>query len=378
MDNVIINCDWLQYSVMLAEDEPNFICPENFRLEVLQGNNIFRNRIIVWDDKGRKWLTLLWSPYSQRLNKRIMTVQVANELLYGYAINLSFRLLQQIVCCTFNSLGRVDVCADFLMDSYKYEVLKHLNSGHYYVQAKSEGSTWWHKQNEVKDGRAFWQNHMHCQTWGSNKSQIKVKCYYKSREQGMLTENSEPEKPWIVQMWRDAGWDVTNVWRLEFSISKASKARHSNNSIKLEQVSSSEWLTHLFYQLYGGRFVVRQNSGHRQEKKNGDRVIPFLELPAEDSLFRWSVGDNQRPPVSDAVKSLRILMLQTQSMPIICNSQTAECLATAVMSLVESHRLDTYFHNHYGQSVGEWAQSYVEQSGGGIHAVDGHPDKTWN
>lgn len=378
MDEVLINCDWLQYSVILDEDEPEFECPGGFRLEVLQGNNIYRNRIIVWDGQGRKWLTLLWSPYSSRLPKRIMSVQVANELLYGYAINMSFNLLQKIVGCQFNSLGRVDVCADFQMTPEKMEVLKHLNSGHYYVQAKSEGSTWWHKENDTKGQVIFFNNHLHCQTWGSHKSQIKVKCYFKSREQGMLAQNPEPEKPYIVKMWDDAGWDNKNVWRLEFSLSKTSKGMYDNRHIGLAEVSSSEWMTHLFYQLYKSRFIVRQNEGKRTEKKNQDRIIPFLTLPAEDSLFRWSVGDSQRPEMSSAVKALRALMTQTQSEVILCNQDAAEYLATTVVSVVRNNRLETYFHNHYGDSIEGWAQTYVNGCGEGIFDVDGHPDKTWN
>lgn len=377
-DEVIINCDWLQYSVILGEDDPEFECPDGFRLEVLQGNNIFRHRLIVWDGQGRKWLTLLWSPYSSRLNKRLMTVQVANELLYGCAINMSFNVLQKIVCCRFNSLGRVDVCADFQMSEEKMEVLKHLNSGHYYVQAKSEGSIWWHKENDTKGYATYFTNHLHCQTWGSHKSQIKVKCYYKSREQGMLASEPCPEKPYIIKMWEDAGWNVKNVWRLEFSLSKTSKGMYDNKHIGLEEVSSSEWLTHLFYQLYSSRFIVRQNEGKRGSKKNEDKIIPFLALPQEDSLFRWSVGDTQRPEMSDAVKALRALMTQTQSEVILCNQDAAEYLATAIMSVVRNNRLETYFHNHYGDSVEGWAQTYVNGSGEGIFNVDGHPGKTWN
>ena len=164
-DQVIINCDWLQYSVILAEDEPEFVCPDGYRLEILQGNNIFRNRILVWDLTGRKWLTLLWSPYSSRLNSRLMTVQVGNELLYQSAINQSFRLLQEITDCSFNSLGRVDICADFQMDEDKMLCLKHLNSGHFYIQAKSEGSNWWHSNNKVLNGRQFDYKTEHCLTW---------------------------------------------------------------------------------------------------------------------------------------------------------------------------------------------------------------------
>ena len=377
-DKVIINCDWLQYSVILAEDEPEFLCPNGFRLEVMQGNNIFRNRIIVWDLTGRKWLTLLWSPFSSRLNKRLMTVQVANELLYSSAINQSYRILQEIVECKYNSLGRVDVCCDFQMDRDKMLTLRHLNSGHYYIQAKSEGSVWWHNENKFTNGREFNEKSLHCQTWGSHKSQITIKCYYKSREQGMLCDDPQPDKPYIVQMWRDANWDVRNVWRLEFSMTKVSKGRYDNKHIGLEEISSCEWLQHLFYEFYTHRFIVRQNTGRRSGKKNEDPIKTFLNLSQEIKHFTWSVGDHKRPPSSDAVKVLRTMMSSIQNPTIVCNQEVSEHIANAIITHVESQRLDSYFHNHYGQSVRDFMQKYYDQSGQGIFEVDGHPDKTWN
>lgn len=377
-DKVIINCDWLQYSVVLADDEPEFVCPDGYRLEVLQGNNIFRNRILVWDLTGRKWLTLLWSPYSSRLNSRLMTVQVANELLYASAINQSFRLLQEITDCAFNSLGRVDVCADFLMDTAKMQTLKHLNSGHFYIQAKSEGSNWWHSKNKVYNGRQFYDKTEHCLTWGSHKSQITIKCYYKSREQGMLCADPQPEKPYIVKMWQDAGWDVSNVWRLEFSMTKVSKGRYDNKHIGLEEISSCEWLRHLFYEFYNKKFIVRQNTGRRCGKKNEDPIKTFLSLPAEDSHFTWSIGDNKRPPTTEAVKVLRAMMSQIQSPSIVCCRDVSEHLANAIIAHVETQRLDSYFLNHYGKPVMQFMQEFYDNSGQGIYEVDGHPDKTWN
>lgn len=378
MDKVIINCDWLQYSVLLNEAEPEFLCPDGYRLEVLQGNNIFRNRIIVWDLQGRKWLTLLWSPYSSRLNSHLMTVQVGNELLYGSAINMSFSLLQSIVECSFNSMGRVDVCCDWVISANQLETLKHLNSGHYYVQAKSEGSSWWHKKNEANKNGKYYNTQHHCLTWGSPKSQIKIKIYCKSREQDQLSAEPHPDKPYIVQMWKDVGFDTRNVWRLEFSITKSSKARYDNHRIGLEEISSNTWLTHLFYQLYTSRFIVRQNEGKRTDKTNNDKIIQFLNLPEKESLLRWAVGENERPPVPDAVNVLRSLMNQLNSSVVAVDERLSEYLCSAIATIVQDFRLSSYFENHYGQPYGSYLQQFVNQSGPGIYEVDGHPDKTWN
>lgn len=377
MDSVIINCDWLQYSVILEDENPEFICPDGYRIEVLQGNNIFRYRALIFDEQGRKWLTLLWSPFSSLLNKRLMTVQVANQLLYYNAINLSFNLLQQCVDCHFNSCGRVDVCADFQIDDEKLETLRHLNSGHYYVQGKGEGSVWWHSTNESNGEARYQRNQLHCLSWGSKNSDIKVKCYNKSREQGMLAANPEPEKPYIVQLWREAGWDEKSVWRLEFSLSGTGKLRWKNAEIKLQEVSSTAWLTDVFYSLYGSRFVVRENQGKRCGHKNLDALRPLLDLPEVDDIITRSLGTMDNAQASDAVKLLRKLMSQLESPVVTSNVDVCEGLVSAIWKVVEANRLNSYFLNHFGSSADEYLQNVMDNAGTGIYEVDGKPSRTW-
>lgn len=377
MDEVIINCDWLQYSVMLAEEEPEFLCPDGFRIEILQGNNIFRNRALIFDDKGRKWMTLLWSPFSSLLNKRLMTVQVANMLLYYDGISVSFSKLQEIVDCSFNSCGRIDVCADFLIDDEKLQCLRHLNSGHYYVQGKSEGSTWWHQVNECAEYREYKRNQLHCLSWGSKCSDIKVKCYNKSREQGMLDKNPVPEKPYIVDLWRNAGWDVRKVWRLEFSLSGSGKLRWDGEIIDLSKVRSRSWLQSVFYNLYGRRFVVRENQGKREGHKNLDPLRTFLSLPPDGSILSRSLGAMSSAPASAAVVLLRKLMSQLQSPAIMASSDACIGLCNAIATIIDVHHLRSYFSGHFGDDVEPYLQRVVDSSGDGCYEVDGNPSKCW-
>ena len=376
-DNVIINCDWLQYSVMLEEDNPELLCPDGYRIEVLQGNNIFRHRAIVSDEQGRKWLTLLWCPFSSLLNKRLMTIQVANQLLYYSAIQLSFNLLQKIVNCRYNSCGRLDVCADFQIDDEKIQALKHLNSGHYYIQGKSEGSTWWHVNNKTEDNRVYKQSQLHCLSWGSKNSDVKVKCYHKSREQGMLAKDPKPEKPYIIEQWKNAGWDVTKVWRLEFSISGTGRYKWKGESITLEKVKSHEWLTHLYYSLYNSRFVMRENQGKRKGHKNSDREINFLTLPSEDTIIERSLGTMDKAKASESVKLLRKMMSEISSPIVMADTELCQTYCDAVIRLCETHHLRSYFSAHFGDDVITYLQRLVDNSGEGIYEVDGNPNKIW-
>lgn len=376
-DEVIINCDWLQYSVMLSEDNPEFLCPEGYRIELLQGNNIFRYRALVFDGLGRKWLTLLWSPYSSVLNRRIMTVQVANFLLYYAGVNESYRLLKSIVDCHFNSCGRVDVCADFPMTVDKLETLRHLNSGHYYVQGKSEGSAWWHSVKERNDDREWNRNQFHCLSWGSKCSDIKVKCYHKSREINATEINGECEKPYIREQWKLAGWDISNVWRLEFSLSGTGKLQWKNEVIDLQKVSSSDWLRHVFYSLYGSRFVVRVNQGRRAGHKNLDQVRDFLLLPPEGDVLTRSLGVMDGKTCAESVKLLRKLMSQLNSPAVMSNMAICQSLVTSVATVVEQNGLTGYFLSKFGMPYVDYLQDVLDRAGEGLVEVDGDPRKAW-
>lgn len=377
MDDVMIHCDWLQFSVLLEEDYPEIFCPEGFRIEILQGNNIYRNRAIVWDMQGRKWLTLMWSPYSSVLNKRLATCQVANELLYMSAIHVAMRVLYQVVPCKFNSCGRVDICADFQSTKELLEAIKHLNSGHYYVQGKSEGNGWWHERKRKTKDKSFFRMEHHDLNWGSVKSDIKVKLYHKSRELGMLEADSEPEKPWIVSLWKEAGWDVTSIWRLEFSLRGSGQLRWDNKTIGIDEVASIDWLTHIFYQLYTKRFVVRLNSGQRYGHKNEDPIISFLNLPKEENTLRWASSEKTPVVVTEPVKLLRKLMGQLRSPASMVNEVVCEAISNAIYRVVEQNRLEGYFKTKFGEGCYEYLQNVLNEAGRGCYEVDGRPDKTW-
>lgn len=373
--NVIYSVDWLQYSVVTADDEPELYCPDGFRVEVMSGNNIFRYRAIVTDGHGRKWLTLLWSPYSRVLNPRLMTVQVGNELLYSSAINESWRVLQQVVECRFNSMGRLDLCGDFPITDEQLETVKQLNSGHYYVQGKHEGSSWWH--HTTADGSTAYRKQMHCQTWGSPKSEIKVKLYHKSREQGMLCENPQPDKPYIVANWVDAGWDVRRVWRLEFSMSTSGQLQWDRKPITLEQVSSCEWCASVFRGLYGRRFVVRENQGRRTAKHNSDRVVDFLTLTGDVQGLQWCPSGNP-VPVAGEVTLLRRLMADLHTPTVMSSEEMAYSYVSTISTLVERGGLQRYFREHFGGEYADVLGDVLRSSGSQVLEVDPYPNRIFS
>lgn len=366
-----VNCDWLSFSVHLREPEPEIMCPDGLRIELCQGNNVFEHRAMVFDSRGAKYLTLLWKPYSKVLPANLMTCQLANEFLYlpaGQGIKWAFEDLQRIVDCTFNAVGRIDICIDWEANDNRLEFLKHLNSGHYYAQHKSEGSTWWH---EVSNGD-YKHKQLHCLTWGSPKSEIKVKIYHKSREQGLINGDT-PEKPWIVEEWKQNGMDIRNVWRLEFSMQGAGQLRYKGQPIQLTNVQDEFWLLNVLCELYANRFVTRINQGRRNGHKNLDQRVYLFQLPPRAAGLKWADPKGKDYELPNSITLLRSLMRQIDNPVVMTSRPMFEEYAYMIIHLVEAHKLDAYFRRTYQDECRAYFDTMWENIGQGIHQTTPSP-----
>lgn len=368
-----VNLDWLSYSVHLRELEPEILCPAGYRIEICQGNNIFEHRALVFDSRGAKYLTLLWKPYSKVLPSNLMTVQVANEYLYlmsGEGVKWSFRDVQQIVDCTFNAFSRIDICVDWEGSSERDAFLRHLNSGHYYAQHKSEGSNWWHEVE--KDGHK--RKQLHCLTWGSQKSEIKVKVYHKSREQGLIGGN-EPEKPWIVREWKANEMDIRNIWRLEFSLSGAGQLRYKGEPITLDNVASEQWCLDVLCELYHNRFVTRINQGRRQGHHNNDTRVFLFPFPTRSAGLAWADPKGRDYELPASITLLRSMMRQLDNPAVMASKVTFEEYATTILHIIQNHKLDGYFIRTYENYPDEYFNNLSLNIGGGLRSCTPSPSR---
>lgn len=339
-----VNIDWLQFSVHLKCADPELICPKDYRIEICQGNNIFQHRAMVFDARGAKFITLLWKPFSKVLPANLMTCQVANEYLYmsGMGIKWAFDVLQEIVECSFNSIGRIDICCDWQGNEKRTAFLNHLNSGHYYAQHKSEGAVWWHERG------GYHHKELHCLNWGSQKSEIKVKIYNKSREQGLVDNpNAQPEKPWIVNEWKENKMDITKIWRIEFSLAGAGQLRYQSNPIRLDNVQDEEWIMNIFFDMYCHRFITRVNEGKRNGHKNNDTRVYLLNLPNRPNLIKWAEAKNKEYELPAAITLLRAMMRQIDNPAIMASRTTFEDYANTICNIIENHHLEGYFRRTY-------------------------------
>lgn len=363
------NCDWLQFSAMLESDpdQVEVFCPEGFRLEILPGNNVFRNRAILWRvSDGEKFLTLLWNPYSRKLKRRLLTCQLANLLLYNGGISMAYQLLQEITPCYFNSLGRVDICLDFKVDEYEMRFIRKLWDSSYYAQGKSEGSEFWHS---AKDDRMRF---VHCLSWGSKHSEIKVKLYNKVRELGICDKLPMGIKPWIVNEWKCAGWESKDIWRLEFSLCSAGQLQQNGKAISLDDVKNPSWLMDTFLSLYHSRFKVRENYGLRKGHKNGDPTRVLLQLPTSSTKLKWRVSDE--PQVTTERITLLRKLMSTFEMPFVkADLAMFETLANSVMQVCESKGMGGYFAHCYGDYPEIYFDKLYQEIGGGCFEVTPKP-----
>ena len=377
--NFCINLDWLSFSVRLVDADAELQCPDGYRLELLTGNNIYKYRFILYDAAGRKLITALWHPYSSTLDKLVAHVQFANCTLYSEERFQLWDLLLRVWDCEFNSMSRIDICCDFDATDFQHGVIRRLGDGRCYVQGKREGSRFWHEENvpvgpnETKKRVVY-----HCISWGSKTSEIKVKLYWKSREQGMVVEEGQephPEKPYIVEEWRELGMNLRNVWRLEFSLSSSGQLSFDGKRLTLEEVLRPHWFCRVLSALLESRFVVRRNDGRRTSKHNNDRIVDFISLPFDKLRFRWKESSEIKYEDAANVSILRKLLQQLESPVCQANSIVFDSVADAIKSVVTQCHLEEWCQRRLGESIESYLDAKLELVGLGAVAVEPTPSR---
>lgn len=377
--NYCVNLDWISFSVKLLSPDAELQCPDGYRLELLPGNNIYRQRFILYDGAGRKLITALWQPFSSVLDSRIAHVQFANCTLYSYERFELWGLLIQVWDCEFNGMSRIDICCDFDATDFQHGIIRRLGDGRCYVQGKREGSRFWHEESYgLESGEVRKRTVFHCISWGSKTSEIKVKLYWKSREQGLIVPEgcpAVPEKPYIVEEWREMGMNERNVWRLEFSMQSAGQLRFDGHCLSLEEVLDPHWFCRVFCALLASRFIVRRDDGKRTAKHNEDRIVNFLSLPFDKLGFRWKDYEKKRYEDAANVTLLRKLLSQLDS-PVCSSSQMVfESIASSVLAVVASCYLDEWCVKRLGCSIDRYLAEKAAAVGLGCFHVEPKPSR---
>ena len=346
----IINVDWLAFSVTLLENskerdahEWQFHQPAEYRLIELQGTNIYRRRLILYNKHGNKILTLLCEPHSRVIDRTAALVEVANEWLY-YGFSWVMDCVYDLHPCTFLCLSRLDVCCDFPFTDQRRKLVMALAANECYVAGKRDGSAFFSYTSEDTGVERI----PRCLSWGSKKSNIKWKVYNKSAEIYEITADGSTtcHKPYISDEWARAGWNVHNMWRCEVSISPAAKFQHFGQRLSWKHAINGFAMSDLFVSLYMTRFQCRQNQGHR-DKSNDKRVHLLEDFGSVARVEQWKNPNPKGLAVVEYADCLNAAMLQLSKNEVLVNEEMRRVWINTAIDCVRLGKLESYFYDKY-------------------------------
>lgn len=345
----LISLDWLSFSFNLSLTKEEYISgvfrlnePKGYFLEQLSGTNVFNNRCVVRDLDGRKVLTLLYSPKSAIIPKRMCLCEIANVCLYSDEWKKIFYLIPLIHAGEYNHLTRLDIACDF--DSIGDDVAKMFDNGEIYVQRKKEGCSFYdYKENSGLVFRKVKQF-----SFGSKTSKLKWKLYNKS------LELSVSDKEYIRKTWAENMLDLSsNIWRLEVSIVRCSSLqcldRNDIDLLDLTEFFNHESYFRLFPHFYKRNFVVRKNQGRAGNKINPNDVFDFLQFDdKEDLSLTVRLSDLVKYADGEILTVFNHLVNDLQRSCIRYNFAVAEQTLSVIQNLMKTFYLEDYLYNVHG------------------------------
>lgn len=321
----LINCDWLAYNVDCWDDTP---CDAYNYVEGTP-TNVFNRRVIYYDNFGCKICTALSRPRSKILPPHMMLVEVANEHLYTgtrmYDVWRSLYPHSRLV-----GLSRVDFCADFELTQRRRWIVDGLADGTFYVMGKRQTAGFYDVHDRSRQAR--------CINFGSPRSEMTWKVYNKSVELGAISLDCD--KPYIVDRWRQVGFDVSNVWRLEVSL-------HPNRFTFAEELgdvmSRRDECERYFLSLIAKSFDVRIKEHSRC---TNDRRVELFPCDERVSVRRRvSEPIERRPLVKELAKLVGAWELQPVDTPVKSR------LFEYVCDFASEYGLESYCERRWGFRV---------------------------
>ena len=362
MQHVLLNNDWFALSVALTGEERR---PKSgYKWVEFEGTNVWKRRRMLLNEYGEKVFTLLSEPKSSVIRPDAGLIEVANEWLYhGIGVGGVLRLLKYLVEYRELGMSRLDLAMDFVPNEKQQKVIWGLSDGSMYVSGKRSGSGFW-SSSSAEWMPSEWRGKRipHCQSWGHKTTDVKWKLYYKSKE---LREAGGGwfAKPYIVDQWRESGFDINNVWRLEVSL-------HNCNGLTVngERLSRDFWYKNtneLASSLYTSRFIIREDGGHKD--RSNDKRVHFLPVRG-DMLVRCKVneGDSTR---NARVSLLRSLVKACDDEMVKYDERTVRGVCNHVRQLVQRDGLHQYFKAMVGKSLNEWCMEMESQALGEVFEV---------
>lgn len=348
-----LSTDWFALSIRLGGEELR--TPAHHHWEISEiGTNVWGKRSILYNEYGEKVLTLLSKPKSILIDSSMALVEVANEWLYhGIGVHGALLKLKWAVPYEVVGLSRLDLAVDFNPNKVLARTIKGLAIGALSVGMKQNGSGFW-SVNHDDWMPEMWRDKriQHDMNWGHKESDVKWKLYYKSKELKDAVGGKGWDKPYIVDMWKDAKLDPFNVWRLEVSIKRCNKLMFLGEPLNVEA-----WRQHtvdIWNSLYESRFQVYAAG------KSKKRPVPFLPH-GEGSAIRCRKYEGDR--VSSARTGLlRQLVKSLESDEVRLDAPTRKDVLSTIDGIVRRDNLFRYFEGMTSIKYDDWVDMFSDYS----------------
>lgn len=347
---LLLNTDWMGLSLWL--ETPVKDPPKGYLWRVYEnGTNVWKMRRILYTDRGDKVLTLLSEPKSRLIDPRAALLEVENEWLYH---GIGVRGIQQVLrkCCLFSVRGisRLDLAVDFNPTPEQFDTIYRLARLEYRVSGKRNLTPWWSVNNQAWLPEEYRGKFIpHQLSWGHKTTEVKWKCYYKTRELREAVGNVGWDKPYIVDAWREARLEENNVWRLEVSIKNC-----NGLTWRGEPITQDCWGNHtiaLMRDLYTSRFQVRKEEGHKD--KSNDTLVEFLPIEGVAQVrcrkYSGMAEHNGR------IALLRRLVQSLEDEQVLLDDESREDVLQHIERIIRRDRLDAYFRGMVGDWFSTWA-----------------------
>lgn len=365
---LMMSLDWLQWSGYLVGDGinslPELECPDTYRLEILDGNNTFRWRAILYDYQGHKCITMLWSPKNHLMQFNLVIFQVSNMWFYGFDdIQSIIALASQCFIYQFATMTRIDIAVDFELKRRQKSIIKGLWHHKIVCAGKQENSMF---ESRGPDGMF-----PHDFNFGSFKSAIRWKLYNKSKE--LHVGEDSPDKQYIIDRWLENGMDIYHIWRCEVSITEfnkfqlaaqplsynKNKIQYAQRMIMLEDITDVTILA-IYSHLYDKRFQLRKK-GHTR-MSNNERVYLFdLE---KHKIYQPNPKSKSESKVDNSVMYSLIKVCESDNAKL--NKEMLEHAAYSLYQYVKFNRLDNLFLRLKGKECETWCQEKIDLCGDGV------------
>lgn len=363
----MMSIDWLQWSGYLIgagrNDLPDLECPDTYRLEVLDGNQVFKYRAVLYDCLGNKCITMLWKPKSPLIQYNLVTFQVANMWFYAIEdIQRIIALASQCFVYQFATMTRIDICCDFELKRRQKSIVKGLFHHKIYCAGKRNGNIWWSKDEESIFPHDF--------GFGSIQSSVRWKLYNKSKE--LKVGEEIEEKPYIINRWLENGMNKYNIWRLEVSINDFNKfflrdqpsgfnveVVYTGRMVELKDINDAT-IYYIYCDLYEKRFQLRKNQNHTRTC-NDERVY-IIELEKHKIIRPMEKKEGNH--VDNSVMHKLIDVIESDGCKR--NTYLLDSACDALLYYVKFNNLDGLFNATKGMELSDWINEKRCLAGDGI------------